>query len=153
MRRGRGTSLIEALVSLLVMALGLLSLVGVQARLRHGADLARQAAEADQLAVTELEALRGPLVRHRHPDTPAGLRTLDEIAASSRGIDLNGSHYELSSRIEDAPGAARWVWVSVEWLDRESDAATPHRVTHGALLRTEDPALIALAYLPPADPP
>jgi Tfp pilus assembly protein PilV len=57
-RRELGVSLIEALLALVVMALGMLAVVGVQATLRSNADLSRQRAEAVRIAQEKIESWR-----------------------------------------------------------------------------------------------
>lgn len=57
-RRMRGFTLIEALIALLVMAFGMLALVGFQTTLSGAADISRQRAEAVRLAQKKLEELR-----------------------------------------------------------------------------------------------
>ena len=57
-RRQRGVSLIEALLALLVMALGMLGMVGVQSSLRHSSDVAKQRSEAVRIAQLEVERWR-----------------------------------------------------------------------------------------------
>lgn len=145
--RARGASLFEALVALFVSAAGLLALAGQQLRLRHGAELARQDAEAAQLAQAEIEGLRGPWVRHG--GGAPGVRPLDALVASDRTVELNGSRYRLIRTVEPADTASRWVRVQVEWWDRQSDPDDPHRLVQLALVTAQDPRLIALAYLPP----
>ena len=54
----RGVSLIEALLALVVMSLGMLAVVGVQATLRSNGDLSRQRAEAVRLAQEGTETWR-----------------------------------------------------------------------------------------------
>jgi type IV pilus modification protein PilV len=56
--RQRGVGLIEALVSLLVLALGLMSFVALQGRLRLNSDVAKQRAEAVRIAQEDLENFR-----------------------------------------------------------------------------------------------
>lgn len=61
MKRSRqsGVSLLEALVSLAVMAIGAVAVVGMQATLRSNADLAKQRSEAVRLAQQKIEEWRG----------------------------------------------------------------------------------------------
>ena len=53
--RNGGFALIEAMVAMLVMAFGMLSLVGMQSMLSRNADTAKQRTEAQRLAEEKLE--------------------------------------------------------------------------------------------------
>ncbi len=55
----RGTSLVEAVVAMAVMAFGMLAVVGVQSTLRLNADVAKQRSEAVRIAQEAMEAARG----------------------------------------------------------------------------------------------
>ena len=57
-RDARGFTLIEAMVAMIVMAFGLLSIVGLQGMLTRNADSAKQRTEAVRLAQEKLECLR-----------------------------------------------------------------------------------------------
>jgi Tfp pilus assembly protein PilV len=57
-RSQHGVSLIEALLALVVMAVGMLGVVGLQATLRSNGDLSRQRAEAVRIAQETLETWR-----------------------------------------------------------------------------------------------
>ena len=50
----RGVTLIEALVALMVMAFGMVALVGLMSNLRRSTDVAKQRSEAMRLAQAEL---------------------------------------------------------------------------------------------------
>src|SRR5437899_474369 len=54
----RGFTLLEALIALLVMAFGMLALVGMQSMLSRNADAAKQRTEAMRLVQEKMECLR-----------------------------------------------------------------------------------------------
>ncbi len=56
--RPRGFALVEALVSMLVLASGMLGLAGFGVNLSRNADLAKQRSEATRLAQDKMESLR-----------------------------------------------------------------------------------------------
>ena len=55
-RRQAGVTLIEAMVALLIMAFGMVALVGLQSNLRRSADLAKQRGEAIRIAQQQLSS-------------------------------------------------------------------------------------------------
>lgn len=144
----RGIGLVEAMVALLVLGLGMLTFVALQVKLRLGAELARQRAEALQLAQTELETLRmapslaafdtlGPAIVTSGPANAAAYRVARAIAPVP-GVPAS------------APATLRDVAVTVSWRDRAGEA-------HAVALRTQfaraDPVLPATLGLRPASGP
>ena len=56
--RQRGVSLIEALIAMLVMALGMVGIAALQAKLRVNSDVAKQRSEAVRIAEEDIENFR-----------------------------------------------------------------------------------------------
>ncbi len=123
--RQRGVSLIEAIVALGVMAFGMMALIGVQATLRSGGDLARQRTEAMRIAQETMEGYRA----YAAMNSTAGATDFDEIVTLARAaVDVGGTAMEgrLNTtfyRTVTAPALTHSspmqpVAVSVDWTDR-----------------------------------
>jgi hypothetical protein len=115
----RGVSLIEALLALVVMSLGMLAVVGVQATLRSNGDLSRQRAEAVRLAQLDIENLRAFT-----GVTAVVGRDFTDIVSTAANVTPAGSNatYTLTRTVPADPlGGSppfRTASVRVEWKDR-----------------------------------
>lgn len=147
-RSEHGVGLVEAMVALLVLGLGMLTFVALQVKLRLGADLARQRAEALQLAQAELETLRAA----------PGLAAFDTLGPALATTGPPGTvTFSVARGVAPVPGTSasapatlRDVSVTVSWRDRAGQA-------QAVVLRTQlaraDPALPAtLGLRPPGQP-
>lgn len=138
-RRQRGTTLLEALVALLVLSLGMFSVARVQTQLRLNADLARQRSEAVRLAQEDLERLRAFSVLA----ATSGARAYADISSATSHADastgLNGNtRYEVSRSIAAAEVPnTKTASVAVSWADR---SGSMHRVVLDSLISGTDPA-------------
>jgi Tfp pilus assembly protein PilV len=94
-RASRGTSLVEALVALAVLAAGTLGLTRLQAEVQRSTELEAQHAQALQVAGHELEAWRS-------------------------GVAVEAAPYRIERRTthDDQAPALAWTTVAVDWLDR-----------------------------------
>ncbi|MEO8280603.1 MAG: hypothetical protein ABI564_12985 [Ideonella sp.] len=114
----RGSSLIEALVGFLIVAVGMLGSAQWQLRLRQAVDLARQQSEATRIAQTELEALRAFASSQVTP----GLASFAEIASgqSMQGTTSGANtSYRLTRQVRDSLGSmVKELVVDVDWADR-----------------------------------
>jgi Tfp pilus assembly protein PilV len=98
-RASRGTSLVEALVALAVLAAGTLGLTRLQAEVQRSTELQAQHAQALQSAAHELEAWRSGVA----------------VDAAPYRIERGATH--------DAQAPAlTWTTVAVDWLDRRQQA-------------------------------
>ena len=100
-RRVLGASLIEALVAMLVMALGLLAVTGIQSRLRQSGDAAKQRTEATRIAQAEMQRLRSYSVLSRDASTPSAATVYAELG------DYKEAE-KLQARVMGLPGKARF---------------------------------------------
>ncbi len=145
-----GATLIEALVALLVMGFGMLAIAGINAKLRHSGDFAKQRGEASQLARSELERLRGFVALTRDPSLHPSALVFDEIVDGTWDVAGTNTTYSVSRVVSQAPAGARVVRVAVSWLDRRStDSNSPNKLQYEMLLPAEDPKLVASLYAPP----
>lgn len=155
-RTQRGVSLIEAIVSLGVMAFGMLALVGVQATLRGSSDLARQRTEAMRIAQETMERYRA----YPALSGTAGQVDFSEIATVGRAavvatgaLDgrLNTTFFSTITSPTDGNSAAmKPVAVTVDWTDRNGAFQT---VELRSLIAGVPPELSGSLALPPSREP
>ena len=151
-RRQRGTTLLEALITFVVLSLGILTIGRVQTHLRLGSDIARQRAEAVRLGQEELENLRAFSVLA----ATAGARAYADIAARSLAIDGDAGYatntsYRLTREVQaDAGVDAKQVSVDVAWNDRSGQAQ--HVVLHSVVAAIDPKYVGALTIAPTGKP-
>ena len=112
----RGISLVEALVALLVMAFGMLAVVGVQQSLRANGDVAKQRYEAVRIAQSEIEFWRG----YTSLDTANGQTSYAALASTAQPIvntTYGNAVYSLSRTVTTS-GNMKTLLVDVTWVDR-----------------------------------
>lgn len=143
-----GTSLIEALIALLVMGFGMLTVLGMQGRLRQGGDAALLRAEAVRIAQAEMERLRAFQALTRHQALPAEALVFDEIGNDSRSIRGSAAEFQLSRVVTPLDGSGLELHLAVQWDDRSSETGELVLDWRSALAAT-DPRLTLSALLPP----
>ncbi len=154
-RRHAGFGMLEALVTLVVVAVGLLGLAGLQTTLTREADTSRQRGEATRLAQQRIEIIRSfqPI---DHTAGPHGRRQFgwnDLPADGSDTVDTGTNtvytrHWSLGGTAADA---FRPVSVAVSWTDR---SGTPHLVALHSVIAKAEPAFSGgLAFAPPIGGP
>ena len=110
--RQHGTSLIEALIALLVLSLGMVGIARLHTHLRGHADIARQRSEAVRLAQSELERVRAM--------PPAHVASAASSVGASSGVATNAD-YRVERQVGEHP-AYRATSVEVAWADRSGSA-------------------------------
>ncbi len=153
--RARGVSLIEALLALVVMSLGMLAVVGVQATLRGNGDLSRQRAEAVRLAQESIETLR---TFTSVTSVPGQVDYTDIVSDPPLGQDISppGSNTTYKRIITVPPGPPngsppfRTLGVEVKWLDRVGVEQQVQLFTTVARIA---PAIAASLSVPPNGAP
>ncbi len=150
MKSSRGVSLIEALLALVVMSLGMLAVVGVQATLRSNGDLSRQRAEAVRLAQEGIETWR----TFTSVTPVAGQVDYSDIASDLLlGEDVtpalaNATYMRTRTVAPDPPNGSpplRTLSSTVRWVDRAGEAQTVQLFTSIARIA---PALAASLSVP-----
>jgi Tfp pilus assembly protein PilV len=141
-RSQRGVSLIEAAIALVIMACGMLSIVGVQSSLRLNGDVARQRTEANRLAQAELEKLRAftavPVTANQL--SWASLTSQAQTtAAALAGVNTDFRITRTVSTQMNPP--LKIVTVSVAWVDR---SGVTSQVTLESNLAAAEPILSGL---------
>jgi Tfp pilus assembly protein PilV len=144
--RTAGTSLVEALVAMAIMAFGMLAVVGIQATLRLNADVAKQRSEAVRIAQEAMEAARG----FSTIATTAGRVAYDDITdVSNLAVvsDTANTAFLLSRSVVALTAPDRKeISVRVAWTDR---AGTPQQVELLSVIGANDPAVsLALGARP-----
>ena len=138
--RIRGVTLVETLIALVVMAFGLLALVGFQLSLSRNADMARQRTEAARLAQSKVEQLRAFEDMTAYGDLSAGsdVPVMSSNTSYARSWTLSGNGADLQ----------RMVRVTLTWMDRGSDTA-PNTVSLTSVISRTDPADVGSLAVPP----
>ena len=126
------------MVAVVIMAFGMIALVGLMGQMRRSADVAKQRGEAVRLAQRDIEQLRAYSVLAAGSGSPAaGVRDFDTMVASTTNTnagDLGGNAtYTLQRTVvpwfdgtqpQLTIPTMRAVSVSVTWLDRANDLQT-----------------------------
>ena len=152
-KSARGVSLIEALLALVVMSLGMLAVVGVQATLRSNGDLSRQRAEAVRLAQEGIESWR------TFTSVTAVAGQVDYTDVVSDGPDdvtppaANAVYLRTRTVLAAGPNGSppmKTLSVTVQWTDRAGAAQQVQLFTAVARIA---PALAASLSVPPNGSP
>lgn len=127
-RAQAGFTLIEALVSLLVVSFGMLAIAGMQTTLARNSDLAKQRTEAVRLAQFKMEELRafdsivsGTGTWNYATDVVSGadaaFTPTNSNTAFTRSWTVTGLDGSTAAGANDAQ---KWIHVTVQWADRSS---------------------------------
>jgi type IV pilus modification protein PilV len=135
--RQRGFSLIEALISLLVVAFGMLAIASFQFTLSRASDVAKQRTEATRIAQRDIDRLRSFGQRQSDGNASDARYTyVDDVVSTNSAVAVPGINatYSLEREVRDAGGTlvtgsssptlagsadrSRWVNVVVSWTDR-----------------------------------
>lgn len=129
----RGFTLIEALVAMLIVAVGLLALAATQLKLARSADVARQRGEATRLADEKLEQLRS----YTAITSAAGVLAWNDLASASDNISTNATYTRSWTVAGSSADPMRRASVAVSWTDRTGEAQS---VTLTSVVSKTDPA-------------
>ena len=142
----RGFTIVEALVALVVIAFGMLAIVGFQLNVSRNSDVARQRAEAVRLAQDRLEELRA----FQRVTTLVGERAYNDIVSEvSTNVTPTNSNttYSRTTTVTTA-GELKLVTVSVAWVDRANETYT---VSLNTVISESDPSRVGGLTMPPID--
>ena len=136
----RGFALIEVLVSLVVVAFGMLALAGMQLNLSRNADVAKQRSEAVRLAQEKMECLRAFSQLAASATTSATRNCMGALRAVNTWTDMatvasdpvnpitsaySNTSYARSWTIGGAAAdTQRAITVTLAWTDRAGEAQT-----------------------------
>ncbi len=145
----RGISLVEALIALLVLSLGMLTVSRLQSHLRLGSDIARQRAEAVRLGQEDLETLRAyaVLAASGAARSWAGITSASVTVDASTGYATNTRYTVARQIVATSPLAAKTAAVAVSWNDHTGEA---QRVVLNAIIAAADPAYSGALGIAPA---
>lgn len=137
--RGRqaGFTLIEALIALLVMAFGMLSLSGMQLSLSRGSDIAKQRTEAMRLAqqrIDEYRSFTSIAVAGGHTLVWDSFVTVTEPVMATAGT--NAAYTRTTTMGGATSDAMRAINVRVAWTDRAGGA---QEVNIASVISKSDP--------------
>jgi Tfp pilus assembly protein PilV len=138
----RGTSLVEAVVAMAVMAFGMLAVVGIQSTLRLNADVAKQRSEAVRIAQEAMETARG----FAAIDDPAvGQTAYADIGSSTtsavEGYTTNTTFTLTQTVTQHLQPPRKDIRIRVDWTDRNGQA---QGVELNSIVGANDPLLALL---------
>lgn len=137
MGRQRGFTLVEALITLLVMSFGMLALSGMQLSLSRNADAARQRTEAMRLAQARIEQMRS------FTGISTGAVSWNGLDAMADTRTTTNTTYTVSSTMSGADtDALRPVNVQVIWTDRAGATQSLNVATVISKTDPRDPGVI-----------
>jgi type IV pilus modification protein PilV len=144
LHRQRGFSMLEALVSMLVMAFGMLAVAAFQITLSRSSDLAKQRTEATRLAQEKLEALRtyGTVAAYGSQLVSSTTTTQEQVTTNATYTRSWGA---AALNTEDT---GRSIQVSVAWTDR---AGGSHSVQLLSSVAETDPLDVGALMFPRPD--
>lgn len=147
-RARRGTSLVEALVALLVMAFGMMAVAGIQGRLRYSGDAAKQRAEATRIASAEMERLRGFGALPAPTKDADGKVQNNEVNVST--LAATSTEYTLARTVNWLADGGAEVTLNVSWRDRtKGDTDGAMNLVLKSAVAAVDPKLAVAAFVPP----
>lgn len=146
-RRQHGISLIEALIALLVLSLGMLTVSQLQTHLRLGSDIARQRTEAVRLGQEDIETLRAysMLAASGAAHSWAGIANASRSVDASTGYATHTRYTVARAIVDNNALAAKTAAVTVHWTDRDGEA---QKIVLTTVIAAHDPAhggVLALA--------
>jgi Tfp pilus assembly protein PilV len=160
----RGVGIVEAMVSLLVLALGMMSIAALQGRLRLNSDVAKQRSEAVRIAQEDIEnfrsfgtfAVNGAITNNFAYDSIVAGASNKTVLASTVVTKTNTT-FTVTRTVADAPRSAgitdapvKNLSVSVAWADR---SGTSQNVTLRSVISRSDPAVAGSLALAPNGSP
>lgn len=138
-RHQQGISLIEALIALLVLSLGMLTVSQLQGHLRLGSDIARQRTEAVRLGQEDIEALRAysVLAASGAARSWAGITNASRSVDASTGYATHTRYIVAREIVDNNTLSAKTAAVTVHWNDRDGEA---QKIVLTTVIAANDPA-------------
>ena len=148
----RGVTLIEALLSFLVLAFGVLAMSKLHHHLQAHADLARQRSEAVRLAQEDIESTRAYASLDSAYALPgmASYQRIDTVTSSIERLNGQQLHtvFQLTRQIDDGSALRiKGATVGVAWTARDGSA---QRAEVSSAIAGQNPALSGALTLGPS---
>lgn len=131
----QGISLVEVLISLVVVTVGLVALVQFQSDMMRNRNLMSQQSEAVTLANDKLDELR----QYEVLDTTAGKKAYQDIASGSSTVSGTNATYNVVwtvTEVNDPP--YKTIQVTVTWTDASNQSQT---ITLSSIVAKIDPKI------------
>ena len=128
-----GYVLLEALVAVLIVALGMLGLTRLESQVVGAAGEAKARSAATALARSQIESVRNAVLSNQFPPTPV-------VGTSPSTVTRDGIAYTMTWTMTqpDSTRNDRLVRVDVSWTDR---AGGTQKVSLNSIIAWNDPAL------------
>jgi prepilin-type N-terminal cleavage/methylation domain-containing protein len=126
-KKQKGTSLIEVLVTLVIIAMGVAALVRFQNYLSYHSDLTQQKGDALSLAVNQIESLRN----FQYINTTAGFAAYQDIASGNSTATIGNTTFAVTWAVTtNTSPAYKTINVSVSWTDRYANTNSINLVSN-----------------------
>jgi Tfp pilus assembly protein PilV len=137
-RRGQvGLSLLEALVALVVMAFGMLSLAAMQLNLSRSADVAKQRTEAMRIAQGRIEQARSFTDLNANAGAVDWVNLQADVASPATVTANTNTAYTVAVAVGgNVDDGSRPINVQVAWTDRANEA---QNVSISSVISKADP--------------
>lgn len=124
--KNHGQTLIEVLITLLIIAIGVIALVRFQNYLAYTNSVTQQTADAAILAKQKIELLRD----YQVINTTAGYSAYADIANGSQSSTVGNTTYTVAWTITTATNPDyKTIDVNVTWTDRRSSAQSVRMIS------------------------
>lgn len=140
MKNQKGISLIEVLITIIIIAVGILGLAKLQQRLWHHSGLLEQQNQAIIIAEKKIEELRG----FEQVQSAAGKFAYDDIATESpQTINSTNTNYTLVSNVDASDPNYKIINVTVSWTDTNGSAQS---INLTSIISKIDPGLTGTVF-------
>lgn len=138
----RGFTLIEAVLTMLVVAVGLLTMGATYMKISRSEDVARQRSEATRLVVDQVEAMRGYT---QIATGGAGVVSWNGLASGEDTVTTNAAYTRRWTLSGSPNDTMRTLRVDVTWTDRSDEAQA---ISMSTVISRTDPADVGLLGFP-----
>lgn len=136
-----GFALVEAVITMLVLAVGLLALAATFLKLSRSEDVARQRSEATRLAVDQIEAMRA----YTQIAVGANAVSWNGLASGEDTLATNGAFTRRWTFSGSSADTMRTLQVDVSWTDRSNEA---QNVSMATVISRTDPLDVGVLGFP-----
>jgi Tfp pilus assembly protein PilV len=138
----RGFTLIEAVLTMLVVAVGLLAMGATFMKLSHSEDVARQRSEATRLVVDQVEAMRSYT---QIANGGTGVVSWNGLANGEDTVTTNAEFTRTWTLSGSPNDTMRTLRVDVTWTDRSDEEQT---ISMSTVIARTDPADVGVLGFP-----